>query len=101
MLDRSTQLRHFFFERLHAQLKNTTQFFKLRSVSLSYDIPRRLVPLARSATLIFKGLNLFTSTKYDGTDPEVADQRDDMFARRDYYVFPQPRTFTFTLNLGL
>jgi TonB-linked SusC/RagA family outer membrane protein len=76
-------------------------FFKLRSVSLSYDIPRRFLPFARSGAIIFKGLNLFTSTKYDGTDPEVADQRDDMFARRDYYVFPQPRTFTFTLNLGL
>ena len=35
-----------------------------------------------------------------GTDPEVADQSDNTFSRRDYYVFPTYRTFLASLRLG-
>ncbi len=76
-------------------------FFKLRSVSVTYDLPKSILRFgARSGSLAFAGRNLFTSTKYTGTDPEVSDQRDDQFARRDYYVFPTSRSFTMTLRLG-
>ena len=76
-------------------------FFKLRSVSVTYDLPKSILRFgARSGSLAFAGRNLFTSTNYSGTDPEVSDQRDDQFARRDYYVFPTSRSFTMTLRLG-
>ncbi|HET9984628.1 MAG TPA: TonB-dependent receptor [Longimicrobiales bacterium] len=77
-----------------------TNFFKLRSVSLSYDLPGRLIPGARAATLTVAGRNLFKSTGYTGTDPEVADARDYTFARRDYYNFPTSRSFLATLRVS-
>lgn len=76
----------------------SADFFKLRSISLSYDMPTRLVPGARSMTLQVTGRNLFTSTDYTGSDPEVADQRTSTFSRRDYYVFPPYRTFLFSVR---
>ncbi len=75
-------------------------FFKLRSMSLTLDLPARFLPGARNASIAFAGRNLFISTKYTGTDPETSDQRDDTFARRDYYVFPTSRSFTATLRVG-
>ena len=78
----------------------SADFFKLRSVSVTWDVPTRYVPGARSASLSLMGRNLFTSTKYSGTDPEVADQRDNTFSRRDYYVFPSYRTFVASVRLG-
>ncbi|MEO9033935.1 MAG: TonB-dependent receptor [Gemmatimonadaceae bacterium] len=75
-------------------------FFKLRSVSATIDVPRKYVPGARSASVVLAGRNLWRSTSYTGTDPEVSDQRDDTFARRDYYVFPTSRSFTVTIRLG-
>ncbi len=76
-----------------------TDFFKLRSISVTYNIPERYVPGARRASLTLAGQNLFKSSKYSGTDPEIADQRDGSFSRRDYYVLPPPRTFLATLRV--
>jgi outer membrane receptor for ferrienterochelin and colicin len=70
-----------------------SDFFKLRSVSLTYALPERLIPGVRAASITLSGQNLFTSTKYSGTDPEVTDTRDSSFGRRDYYNFPGFRTF--------
>jgi len=79
----------------------SADFFKLRSVSLTVDLPAKFLFLgAKSGSLGFAARNLYTTTRYTGTDPESADQRDDTFARRDYYVFPTSRSFTMTLRLG-
>jgi hypothetical protein len=75
----------------------SADFFKLRSLSVTYDLPDRLLH-SHGASITFAGRNLFTSTSYDGTDPEVSDQRDATFSRRDYYVFPTYRTFTVALR---
>ncbi|MBX6330765.1 MAG: TonB-dependent receptor [Gemmatimonadaceae bacterium] len=77
-----------------------TDFFKLRSVTVTYAIPPRLVRGIQNASLSLSGRNLWTSTKYSGTDPEVADIATNSFSRRDYYVFPTYRTFTATLRFG-
>jgi TonB-linked SusC/RagA family outer membrane protein len=76
----------------------SADFFKLRNLSVSYDVPKRYLPGARSMTVTFAGRNLFRSTNYTGTDPEVADQRTSTFSRRDYYNFPPYRTFLFTVR---
>ena len=75
-------------------------FFKLRSVTVTYDIPERFAHGLHSPSLSLAGTNLWTSTKYTGTDPEVADISTSSFSRRDYYVFPTFRTFTATLRFG-
>ena len=75
-----------------------SDFFKLRSLSISVDLPDRLLGSSKAGTLTFSGRNLYRSTKYTGTDPESADQGVNAFSRRDYYIFPQPRTFLITLH---
>jgi hypothetical protein len=77
-----------------------SDFFRLRSVSATWDVPPRFVPGVRSAAITLAGRNLFTSTNYNGTDPEVADQRENTFSRRVYYVFPSYRTFLASVRLG-
>ncbi len=71
----------------------SSDFFKLRSLSVSYDVPKKLVRGVRDMSVQLTGRNLFVSTKYTGSDPEVADQRTSTFSRRDYYNFPPYRTF--------
>ena len=76
----------------------SADFFKLRSLSASYDVPKRFTPGARNLTVSVAGRNLFVNTNYTGSDPEVADQRTSTFSRRDYYVFPTYRTFLFSVR---
>lgn len=85
-------------------------FLKLRFVTLSYDLPDRLVGFAQNATLTLGARNLFTSTDYQGTDPESEDFSDRAegaifdgngdFGRRDYYTIPAPRTYTLALRFS-
>lgn len=79
-----------------------TDFFKLRSASLTYNLPSRFLPGARSASLTLAGRNLFTSTDYEGTDPEVRDARDQggNIGRRDYYNLPPMRSYTASLRVS-
>ena len=47
-------------------------YFKIRNISIGYDLKRALKFLPVSSLRIyFSGQNLFTFTKYDGMDPEV------------------------------
>jgi TonB-dependent starch-binding outer membrane protein SusC len=78
----------------------STDFFKLRSASLSYQLPDRWIPGGKSASLTLEGRNLLTVTNYSGTDPETTDTRGNLFSRRDYYVFPQSRTFLLSLRVS-
>jgi len=82
-------------------------FTKLRYVSLTYQLPARLVN-AKNATITFAARNLVTWSKYNGGDPEVQDVADQSnladfngtFGRRDYYQIPQPRSFVVTFKVG-
>lgn len=85
-------------DRDYSYFVESADFFKLRSISASYDLPKQFAPGARKTTVQLTGRNLFASTKYTGSDPEVADQRTSTFSRRDYYVFPPYRTFLFSVR---
>ncbi|MBL0171530.1 MAG: TonB-dependent receptor [Gemmatimonadaceae bacterium] len=85
-------------ERDYSYFVESSDFFKLRSLSLAYDVPAGLVPGTRNMTVQLTGRNLFVNTKYTGSDPEAADQRTSTFSRRDYYVFPPYRTFLFSVR---
>jgi outer membrane receptor protein involved in Fe transport len=82
-------------------------FWKLRSISLSYRLPERLLPAGKSGTITIAGRNLFTLTDYTGTDPESNDAQDlygtgsdrGAFGRRDYYQIPPGRTMVVSLRL--
>ena len=79
-----------------------TDFFKLRSVALTYALPKQWIGPASAASLSISGRNLLTWTKYSGVDPEVQDVADagiNALGRRDYYNFPNYRTFELTARL--
>lgn len=69
-------------------------FIKLKNVSLSYNIPRRVAKFA-GIQLTLSAQDVFTLTKYKGMDPEVYTSYDGL----DYGAYPIPRTFTFAVKL--
>ena len=80
-------------------------YIKLREVTLSYDLPERLVGVfgrgISNATLSVSGRNLITWTKYRGFDPEVSNFGNQNVGRNvDVAPFPPSRTFWFGLSLG-
>ncbi len=80
-------------------------FIKLRELSLSYDIPDRLLGglqnRVHSASIVAEGRNLITWTKYQGLDPEVSNFGNEAIARNvDVAPFPPSRQFWLGLNLG-
>jgi hypothetical protein len=86
----------------------SADFWRLRNVTLSYDIPQSVLNWGRSATVTLSARNLLTITDYSGTDPEVQDFADQSgnvagggeFGRRDYYQIPSPRTYTLSVRLS-
>lgn len=69
-------------------------FIKLKNISLSYNIPRKIAKFA-NIQLTVSAQDLFTITKYKGMDPEVYSAYDGL----DYGAYPIPRTFTFSMKL--
>jgi hypothetical protein len=76
-------------------------FTKLRYISATYQLPTKYLA-AHGASITVSARNLKTWTKYHGGDPEVEDAADrsavvgsaGLFGKDDYYMMPQPRTFT-------
>jgi outer membrane receptor protein involved in Fe transport len=92
-IDREKQNSNYWIEK--------ADFFKLRSVSLTYDLPQRLVRFGRATSLTLAGRNLYRSTKYSGTDPEDQDASDaaGRLGRRDYYNLPPARSVQASLRV--
>ncbi len=83
-------------------------YAKLKELSVSYTLAndqlRRIGFLRglREMRLAFIVRNLFTITKYTGLDPEVSGLSGDPFqVRMDWFQYPQFRTFTGSIELGL
>ena len=87
-------------ERDYSLWVESADFFKLRSVSMTVDLPTRYIPGSRNAAFTISGRNLWTKTPYTGFDPESADKTDNTFARRDYYTFGPYKTFLVSLRVG-
>ncbi|GAB3498909.1 TonB-dependent receptor [Spirosoma knui] len=79
-------------------------FVRLRTVTLSYNLPKTLINKAKLNTvrLFVSGQNLLTFTNYPGWDPEVnADYIVSNIAQGyDFYTAPQARTITGGINIG-
>lgn len=79
-------------------------FFKLREVSVSWEMPTRVVRslwgVFQGGRITVSGRNLFTATPYSGLDPEVSNFGNQAIARNiDVAPFPPSRSFFFTLDL--
>jgi outer membrane receptor protein involved in Fe transport len=77
-----------------------TDFVKLRSVSLAWNVPSRFVRGARTATLVVNGRNLWKWTDFDGADPESNDASDagTGLGRREYYQLPPYKSISLSIK---
>lgn len=73
-------------------------YLRLQSIRLSYKLPLPQNRYLSSASVFVNGQNLYTFTKYSGTDP-AANALGDNILRIDYNTYPLTRTFTGGLNL--
>ena len=55
---------------------------------------------AITASVVFAGRNLKLWSSYVGKDPNVSNLMSDRFPEDDGRLIPQPRNWTFRLNLG-
>jgi hypothetical protein len=76
-------------------------FFKLREISLTVDVPNNLVRRtgAASASFVLSGRNLALWSDYEGVDPEVNSYGGRSFVRVDAYALPMTRRFSVGFNL--
>jgi len=76
-------------------------FIRLRTLTLAYNFPRKVVKRIsmQSLRLYAQCDNVFLLTRYPGWDPEVSNNMDPRFFGVDNLSVPQPRTFTFGLNV--
>lgn len=74
-------------------------FFKLRVVSLTYDIPQRWLPGLDQTTVTVSGRNLLEITDYSGVSVEANQgSNPNTMTRRDHYQVPPYRTFQISVK---
>ena len=73
-------------------------YIRLKTVQLGYNLPIAKLKAFKSAQVYVTGQNLFTITKYSGSDPE-ASTFGTANVRADYNAYPLTRTYTLGLNL--
>jgi hypothetical protein len=88
------------FSDLHAETSRfveKTDYLRLRNVMLSYSLPKSLLEKwkLRNIRVFAQGQNLFVWHNFQGYDPEVVTG---ILGGAQY---PQLKTITFGLNLGL
>ena len=77
-------------------------FVKLKNISLTYSIPRKLLNriFVENLEVYVSGQNLFTITSFPGYDPEATSSNTARTQGIEMGVIPNPRTYTFGLRLG-
>ena len=74
-------------------------FFRLRTVTVSYNIPEGLIPRTQAATLNLSAVNLWKHTDYWGTDPEALRAAANGASPVDYNQLPPYTTYTMSLSV--
>jgi TonB-linked SusC/RagA family outer membrane protein len=77
-------------------------YLRIQNVTFGYNLPSTLISKAKiqNARLFVSGQNLHTFTKYTGYDPELgAFNSSATFFNIDNGNYPNPRTFTFGVNV--
>jgi TonB-dependent starch-binding outer membrane protein SusC len=90
--------------RISSRFVEDGSYARLKNLTLSYTFDRNLTERIgiRSARIYFSGANLLTLTNYSGMDPEVNYTGDNNLLRAtDFFTYPQAKTYTFGINLGL
>lgn len=92
-----------FPQRSTSQL-NDGSFLRLRSITLSYDLPVSTLGIdwIKNLSIYARGNNLWTVTASDfrGQDPEVSDSgTNNLIQGESFFVVPQRKMYTFGLNV--
>ncbi|TDQ06346.1 SusC/RagA family TonB-linked outer membrane protein [Pedobacter metabolipauper] len=77
-------------------------YLRIQNVTIGYNLPAKLIAKAKmsNARVFASGQNLHTFTKYTGYDPELgAFNGGATFFNIDNGNYPNPRTFTFGVNV--
>ena len=78
-------------------------YLKLKTLSLSYNLPESLCKKIRikSASVYGTATNVFTITSYPGPDPEVsADPTSVIGGGRDVSTYPTVKSYTFGIRIN-
>nr|WP_315203084.1 SusC/RagA family TonB-linked outer membrane protein [uncultured Flavobacterium sp.] len=78
-------------------------YLKFKNVSLGYNVPVKETFLKNSFTSVYvylQGNNLYTFTKYRGSDPEVSINGNSINSGKDQNVPPNAQVYTVGLNIG-
>lgn len=75
-------------------------FAKLKNVALGYRIPINKILNGKISSLraYVQATNLFTVTKYTGSDPEISINGNSIESGKDHNSVPNARTIAFGLN---
>ena len=86
---------------LNSYYVEDASYLRLRSLKIGYNIPASILNKAglNKLRIFVQGTNLFTKTKYSGTDPEVSGV--DTNFGVDFGNYPADRKFLFGLSIGL
>jgi TonB-linked SusC/RagA family outer membrane protein len=78
-------------------------FLRLKTVSLSYNLPNELLSRVKmkAARVYFSAQNLYTWDNYSGYDPEVSVRNSALTAGFDFSAYPRAQTYTLGLSLTL
>lgn len=95
--------------RMSSRFVHDASYVRLKNVSLGYTLPKSVLSKLniRSLRVYASAQNLLTITDYPGLDPEVGYQNAGSGANGnrnvglDYASYPNVRTYTFGINLGL
>ncbi|SDJ99429.1 TonB-linked outer membrane protein, SusC/RagA family [Pedobacter sp. ok626] len=71
-------------------------FLRLKTVNLSYNLPKKTMKKISGLEIFAAAQNLYTWTKYSGFDPEVSTANSTLTPGFDYSAYP--RNFTVTLG---
>ncbi len=78
-------------------------YLKLKNISLGYNLPVQSTILSKkiaSARVYVQAVNLFTLTKYRGSDPEISINGNSINSGKDQNVPPNAQVFSVGLNVG-
>ena len=77
-------------------------FIRLRSLTFAYNVPQQFLNKyhIKGLRAFFQADNVFTLTKYTGWDPETSNNLDPRFFGVATLGVPQPRTFSFGVNVN-
>jgi TonB-dependent starch-binding outer membrane protein SusC len=103
-IPRATELDPNNNNRISSRFVEDGSYLRVKNVTLSYILNRQLAERLkiRTARVYISAQNLLTYTNYSGMDPEVNYTGDNNLLRAtDFFTYPQARTFTVGINLGL